>query len=336
MNRHSSMGASPALALLGACAALAICGAPARAQVPLTPVAPAPYDPDGTLVEELVVTARERGPAFWTVTRGDSVVHVLGVPSVAPKRMQWDQAGFMRRLKGANAVILPARGMRVRLTSVPGAAIAYLKLKTSTPFEETLPPGERARFVAARENLGQPAKRYETKNALAAGVLMIGDYREKHTLTDSDPSKLIRYLAEQAGVPTVNKSYDLGPLLGALAKTRAGAGRVCLDAVLNEVSAGPEATLAATRAWAAGDVRGALAQERTYERCMNEAPGAAAFDSRVKADQAALIAEALKRPGHAIAVVPLRPLLAQGGVLDRLRAQGFEIGTPGDLGAEPD
>ena len=36
-------------------------------------------------------------------------------------------------------------------------------------------------------------------------------------------------------------------------------------------------------------------------------------------------------PGHAIAVVPLRTLLSQGGVLDRLRAQGYEIGTPGDV-----
>ena len=34
-------------------------------------------------------------------------------------------------------------------------------------------------------------------------------------------------------------------------------------------------------------------------------------------------------PGHAVAVVPLRPLLAQGGVLDQLRAKGFTVTTPG-------
>ena len=41
------------------------------------------------------------------------------------------------------------------------------------------------------------------------------------------------------------------------------------------------------------------------------------------------IEQALKKPGHAIAVVPLRPLLAQGGVLDQLRAKGFTVTTPG-------
>ena len=44
----------------------------------------------------------------------------------------------------------------------------------------------------------------------------------------------------------------------------------------------------------------------------------------------AAIEKALKIPGHAIAVVPLRPLLSQGGVLDRLRADGFDVKTPGE------
>ena len=32
---------------------------------------------------------------------------MLGVPSLAPKRMQWDRVIFERRLEGANVVILP-------------------------------------------------------------------------------------------------------------------------------------------------------------------------------------------------------------------------------------
>ena len=47
-------------------------------------------------------------------------------------------------------------------------------------------------------------------------------------------------------------------------------------------------------------------------------------------DQTGLIANALKTPGHTIAVAPLRTLLAQGGVLDQLRAKGYEVKTPGD------
>lgn len=299
---------------------------PARAQ---------PFDPDGVLLEELVVTARDLGPAFWTVRDADTVVYVLGTPSLAPKRMQWDQSVFMRRLRGANVVILPARGTRVRVLSAPKAAISYLKLKSSTPYEARLSASDQARFVAAREALGQEAKHYPTRNSLAAGLIMFADYRERHSLTDSDPTKLIRLLATQNGVKVQARTYDIAPLLGALVKVPESAGRICLEAVLDQVAAGPARTLAATRAWAEGDVRGALGQERVYKSCLNAAPGAAAWDARTKADQAAQIAQALKTPGHAIAVVQLRPLLAQGGVLDRLRAQGFEVAAPGQM-AEPD
>ena len=320
-------------ALLALAAALMLASA-APAQVALVPVAPlartAP-DPDATLVEELVVTARLPGPAWWRVSKGENVVYVLGSPSLAPERMQWDRAIFERRLQGANEVILPYRGLRVKVMGVPGAMVAYMKLKSSKPFEETLPPELKARFVAVREKIGQPAKRYGTKNALAAGVLLAGDYREASNLTDSDPTKLIRYLAQQAGVKVEQKTYDVGPLLRGMVKTDRAGGMACLEEVLNEAEAGSAATRAAARSWAEGDVRAALSGERSYERCLNAAPGAIAFDARAKADQASAIAKALEKPGHSIALVQLRPLLSKGGVLDRLRAQGFEVKTPGDL-----
>lgn len=310
--------------LFGLFLAAAIAG-PATAQVELTPV-----DPDGALVEELIVTARDAGPAWWIVSDADTTVYVLGVPSLAPKRMQWDRSVFERRLNGANAVILPFMNIRVKTLGALGSAFNYMRLKSSTPFEETLSPGERTRFAAAREKIGMPAKRYGTKNALAAGLLLSTDYRDKSQLTNSDPTKLIRYLAEQAKVPTVEKSYDIGPLMGKIIRTPDAAGRACMMEVVGQVEAGPGVTLGAAKAWAEGDVRGALGNERTYEICIALVPGAQGFDMRMKADTAAAISKALETPGHAIALVPLRPLLSQGGVLDRLRSSGVTVKTPGD------
>ena len=107
-------------------------------------------------------------------------------------------------------------------------------------------------------------------------------------------------------------------------------GRVCFDEVLAQAEAGPGVTLAAARAWAEGDVRGALENERTYERCLAMTSGGRVYDERMKTDETEAIARALQTPGHAIALVPLRPLLAQGGVLDRLRGRGFTVKTPGE------
>ena len=305
--------------------------APASAQVPLAPDAAAPADPDAVLVEELVVTGRLPGPGWWRVSDADTTVYVLGVPSLAPKQMQWDRSVFARRLEGANVVILPFRPLKVKLAGAPRALVSYMRLKSHTPFEATLDPAARARFVSVRERLGQPAERYATRNALAAGVRLIGDYRDRAGLTDTDPVKLIRWMAQAAKVPVEQKSYDLAPLLAAVARTPPAAGRVCFETALREAEAGPEAVREAARAWAAADVRAALSAERSYELCLAGAPGAAVFDARTKSDQVAAIVRALGRPGHAIAVVQLRPLLSQGGVLDRLRAQGFTVKTPGEL-----
>ena len=91
--------------------------------------------------------------------------------------------------------------------------------------------------------------------------------------------------------------------------------------------------MTASRAWARGDVAGALAAERTWERCIAATPGAQTFDARFKADMSGDIRKALARPGVTLAVVPLRPLLSEGGVLDRLRQEGFTVETPEDVRA---
>jgi len=303
--------------------------APAWAQVPLTPARPDPNDPDAVLVEELVVTGRLPGPAWWTVSNGTTTVYVLGSPSLAPKHMEWDRAVFERRLAGANVVILPFQDIHVTVTGALGAAFNFMRLRGGGPFEATLDEPARARFVAVRLKLGEPAEHYRTRNPLAAGLMLATDYREKTSLTTSDPTKLIKLLAARAKVPISQRSYDLGPLMGAVIRTPPAAGRACFDEVLAQAEAGPGLTRAAARAWAQGDVRGALGNERTYERCIALVPGAQSFDARVKADLVGAIEQALRRPGHAIAVVPLRPLLAQGGVLDQLRSKGFTVTTPG-------
>ncbi len=319
-----------ALTLVFALATPAFAQAPTVTPPPPTAARTDPNDPDSVLVEELVVTARLPGPAWWTVSNGTSTVYVLGAPSLAPKRMTWDRAVFDRRLAGATAVILPFQDVKVTVGGAFGAAFNFMRLRGGGPFEATLDPAAQGRFVAVREKMGLPAKHYDTRNALAAGLILASDYREKTALTTTDPTKLIKLLAQRARVPIVQKSYDIGPLMGAVLRTSPEAGRACFDAVLAQAEAGPGVTQAAARAWSQGDVRGALGNERTYERCIAVVPGASAFDARTKADQATEIEQALKKPGHAIAVVPLRPLLAQGGVLDQLRAKGYVVTTPGE------
>jgi uncharacterized protein YbaP (TraB family) len=303
---------------------------PAQPPPPAAPAAnPAATDPDAAVVQELVVVARDRGPAWWTVSNGTSTVYVLGAPTLAPKRVPWDVTTLQRRLAGANEVILPYR-IRLHFARSIGTGWKLMRLRYGGPFEDNTDPATRARFIAARERIGQPASRYKTRNPLAAGLALAADYRAHWNLTSNDTAKVTKVYAEKAKVPIVQAEYDTGPILAAVIDAPAEAGRACLEAVLEQVEAGPGVTTQAANAWARGDTPEALINDRTYERCFYMAPGARAFEARTKADIVAAIQQALTKPGHSVAVVWLPPLLAQGGVLDQLRAKGYQIKTPGE------
>ncbi|HKR90372.1 MAG TPA: TraB/GumN family protein, partial [Phenylobacterium sp.] len=238
-----ALGAAPA-------AGVAQGAPPAQQQQAASAANPAPpADPDDVLLQELVVVGRDRGPAWWSVTNGTSTVYVLGAPSLAPKRTAWDTATLDRRLKGASQVILPFQDVKVHFAGSIGAAWNLMRLRSVRPFEDSLDEAARARFVAAREKIGQPASRYKTNNALAAGLLLAGDYRDHAGLTNADTAKVVKVYAKQANVPVVQRTYDVGSLMGAVIRTPKPAARACLDAVLDQVLAGPGVTLAAAKAW---------------------------------------------------------------------------------------
>ena len=302
-------------------AALAVLPAAAPGQAP-------PVDPDETLVEEFVVQGRLPGPAWWRVSDGDTTVYVLGVPSAFPKGLDWNKVVLERRLAGASQIVLPFNEIKIGIADIPGSLLGLPGIRTRD-MESELSPPIRERFVRARTSLGKTEKTYEKWKPFIAALMLVGHFRDSEKITAADPGKTIRRMAEARGVKVVMKSYSAGPLVRSVARISPAAGQACMADALSEVEAGSARVRLAGEGWAAGDVRAALSQERGFERCLAAVPGAEAFNARFKADQAGAIARALKTPGHAVAVVQLRPLLAQDGVLARLRAQGFKVLDPG-------
>jgi uncharacterized protein YbaP (TraB family) len=286
-------------------------------------------DPEASVVDELVVRARLPGPAWWTIRKGDSTVWLLGVPTGEPKGLAWNDRVLAGRLDGANALILPPD---VRLS--PLKALAYFvthrgAFRSRGPLEQGLPPDIANRFAAARMKLGKSASRYAGWRPLVAGMILDGDVRTAARMQTEQPRDHIRALGRKAHVREQPiTAYDLGPLLKVLGAMSDQAHIECLRDALDQAEAGPEGLEAASRAWADGDVRGALEAERGSDRCLAALPDVAALLIRRQAETADAIKLALATPGHAVAVVELRSLLAKDGVLDRLRAEGFVVGTP--------
>jgi hypothetical protein len=110
----------------------------------------------------------------------------------------------------------------------------------------------------------------------------------------------------------------------------AQSGPACLADALDEIEAGAGQVRAAAEGWAHGDVAAALAAQRGYEKCLNSLPEGADVASKTMTDTTTAVAAALAAPGYSVAVVNLRTLLAEHGVLQRLQARGYAVARPGE------
>jgi uncharacterized protein YbaP (TraB family) len=283
-------------------------------------------DPEAAVVQELIVTAPTGGPAWWSVTKGGSTVWILGTPSGLPKGFSWDQRVLDRRLGQARAVLLPPEA-HAGLTDIFGILAAQRRLKSREPLEARAPAALGARFVSATAALGRAPKDYDHWNGLMAGVMMSADFRRKARLEPFAPLPAIRRAAEKRHVPVSDvASYAFMPTLRAgVAEITPEREWVCLAAAVDEIDKGPDAFTAAARGWAMGDLKTALTAPRGYEVCFNSIPAGADIARRAMTDETHAIEKALQTPGRVIAVVSLRTLLAQGGVLEQLRSEGYSI-----------
>lgn len=312
------------LALAGLAAALS--AADARAQAPVV------EDPEGTVVSELVVRGKLPGPAWWRVSDADTTVYVLGLPDALPKGQAWDQSILTRRLQGANVLITPPElRASASLLGAPGLLISARRaMGAEAAPGEGLTEEQRAKLERVAPLAGAPSARYAELKPWIAGLRLASDYRKRVGLNESEPLKTIRRAAGKADVkasPASITQMKAKALLEEVKAVSAPAGRACFDEVAREVESG-DAVRQAAQAWAGGDTRVALGAPRSSERCLAAIPGAAKDVRDAHKHQAAAIEKALQTPGHAVAALSLRGMLAEGGVLDQLRQRGFEVRTP--------
>jgi len=300
------------------------------ASLPLAARAQVPDDPEANLVEELVVNAKLPGPAWWRISDGDTTIYMLGTLASLPKGAAWDTSVLDRRLDGAFAVILPPEG-RAGLTDIPALLKLRARLKSDQPLDEAAP--ELApRLARVRAQLGKKPDAYREWSPLGAGIMIATDYQKTSKLDPGEPERTLGKLARKHRLkakPAV--TYKAMPVVKAAVRQHtAEVGVTCLEGVLSEAEAGTAAARSAAAAWARGDVRGAIAGPRNFQRCIRGLPGMVELEKRAMDDEVAALTEAMKTPGHAVALFSIRELVAQNGLLDRMRAKGFTVKTPGD------
>jgi hypothetical protein len=242
-----------------------------------------------------------------------------------------------------------------------------LNANTRTSLEPSLPPDLRDRFVRAREKLGQPETRYGALPPGLAGMALAGDatlaFDKANPKTDNDQIEaLLRQVARRNRV-RVTPAHTFNAFPAFLTESRR-AGLACLASTLDYIDWELVTPSAAKRqqeeqifrAWLEGDIRPALEVVRAFpsvlppgktiaqariERangtlnvnvitgpCLKDIPSHQKIIDTFIPVQTNAIRKALRRKGHAVAVLDPYSLLMQDGVLDRLRREGYTVRTP--------
>ena len=300
------------------------------------PIALQRIDPQADLVEELVVNARLPGPAWWKVSDADTTVYVLGVPGMTPSKLDVDESVFKRRVDGANVLIM-GQEADVSVVRIVGLAMGGKRFFISEkPMRQTLPPDLRARLEARLKIMKEkPDSMDEVKPAFAGFLVANAGEGGDVSIHLGGVTQRIREIAKGKDIaqkPRIQNlpGYSLIDAVKTLGAAPQPLQELCLDAGLRQAESGEGGIKATAERWARGEVREVVAADRGFSRCLASTPGIARELRDGQTDAVQAISAALGKPGKAVAVIELRSLLAEGGVLEQLRARGFKVETPGE------
>jgi uncharacterized protein YbaP (TraB family) len=277
---------------------------------------------------DIVVTARRSGAPMWTITSRDSVVILVGEITDVPKTTPW----FPERLEGATKraqrIILGTKtkispGDIFRLIFKAGRLTRLPKGRTAADY---LNPRQMERLQALETRFGQD---YARQNFLMTAFDLLSKRLAFKRDTIVDASDVVRKAANRANVPTrpvgeVRGEDMLDNLFAAAPETHIP----CLDAAMTATEAGSSIVTERGRAWSGFDVPAVMANplEKALGRCWPWTNDG--FGPALRGQWVGAIRDATTEPGVTLAVVPLRVLAEEDGVLDQLARRGLAISGP--------
>jgi hypothetical protein len=267
-------------------------------------------DPEASFVSDLVVVAPTTGPAWWKVSKGSSVVWIIALPpSNVPEDLAWDRSGVKRRIRGARVLLMPPEG----------------RSRFEGRWDESLPDAIVGETVKAARGVGVRPQRYLP--ATLPEVFALRDYYFRIERLDMPIERQIIADARRRRLAVERpESMDVA-LTADMARAADPEIQTCALALLKEVETDAQTFRDTAALWAKGRVADVISTPRSaWTYCINRIlPG---YSRRAIETQTSAIARALDRRRKAVAVVPLRLLVAEDGVLQRLKARGYVVSDP--------
>ncbi|WP_447728445.1 TraB/GumN family protein [Sphingomonas koreensis] len=282
--------------------------------------------PDAT--DEVVVTARRSGAPMWTIETPAGVLLLVGeitnVPQTAPwrpERLEAATAGAQRIILGTKAKVSAGDILRLifkggKLTKLPDKGIAA----------DYLDADRLARLQALESRYGQS---YDRRNFLMTAFDLLSKRLAFSKDTTDDATDVVRKSARRADIATRPVGEVRGEdMLDNLFAAAPASHLPCLDAAMAAAAIGPDIVTARGKAWTGFDIPAVMANplETALGRCWPWTDNS--FGPALRGQWIDAIDEAMVQPGVTLAVVPLRVLAEQDGVLDQLERRGLPVTGP--------
>jgi uncharacterized protein YbaP (TraB family) len=288
-------------------------------------------------IEELVVTSERAGPGMWHVHRGAANVWILGSIAPLPRNITWRSRQVETVLESTSQVLVQ-KPLEISIPRILWMLIAdrsLLMVRGGKRLKDVLPPDLHARFAAQRGKVSDDANKWERfRPIIAAAFLQQAAFHQVNLSMRLDLGAALRILAKKHGVRVEEvKVAGVGDMLEALQTMSPATERTCVDASLTTIESGLPRLIDRAQAWASGNVERleSLPEFKEVDACraaLDAGRGAADVITRIRQTWLGTIEKYLQNPGTTIAVVNLDLLLERDGLLDELRAKGYEFEAP--------
>ncbi|HME41378.1 MAG TPA: TraB/GumN family protein [Steroidobacteraceae bacterium] len=293
--------------------------------------------PPPQVMDELLVTGERTGPGMWHVHRGAAQVWILGSMSPLPKGITWRSKQVEQVLDSANQVLVQ-KPFEIGIARILWLLITEHKVLMVTGgkrLKDVLPADLHARFAVQRAKYTDDPNKWERfRPLIAAAFLQQAAFHQVGLSTRIDLGAAMRALAKKHHVRVEElKVAGVGDVMEALKTLPPATENTCVAASLVTIERDLPRLVDRAQAWASGNVEriAQLREPAEVDACraaLDTGVGAADLIARMRRTWLGTIEKYLQNAGVTVAVVNMDLLLEPGGLLDELRAKGYEVDAP--------
>jgi uncharacterized protein YbaP (TraB family) len=293
--------------------------------------------PPAELMDDMVVTGERPGPGLWHVHRGTAQVWILGSMSPLPKGIAWRSKQVEQLLDGTNQVLVQ-KPFEIGIARILWLLIterSVLMLTGGKRLKDVLPPELHDRFAAQRAKYTSDPNKWERfRPLIAAAFLQQAAFHQVGLSTRVDLGAAMRSLAKKHHVQVEEiKIAGVSDVMEALKTLPPETENACVGASLATVESDLPRLVDRAQAWANGNVERIqkLREPAEVDACraaLDAGVGAADLIARMRRTWLSAIEAHMHNGEVTVAVVNIDMLLEPGGLLDELRAKGYEVEAP--------